>query len=85
MASEPVHEIRLGFIKCRIFLRNTRSGDRFNVTVTRLYRNGDSWSESHYFGRDETLLASKALDLAHSWIFAQYQSAEPSNNDEGRG
>lgn len=81
MASEPIHEIRFGLIKCRIFLRRTRTGDRYNVSVTRLYRNGDSWSESHYFGRDEALLASKVLDLAHSWIFQHTQAVESPASD----
>jgi hypothetical protein len=82
MANEPAHVIRLGLIKCCIYFRSTRAGDRFNVTVTRLFKNGDAWSESHYFGRDDLLLASKVLDLAHSWIFAQCQSTAPQNRKE---
>lgn len=83
MASEPAHVIRFGLIKCCIFFRQTRSGDRFNVSVTRLFKNGDTWSESHYFGRDDLLLVSKAVDLAHSWIFVQCQSTAPSTRKEG--
>ena len=85
MASEPAHVIRLGLIKCCIFFRNTRSGDRFNVSVTRLFKNGDTWSESHYFGRDDLLLVAKVMDLAHSWVFAQGQSVSvPSTRRETR-
>ena len=69
--SKPVHEVRLGLIKAAIWHNLTRVGERHNVTLTRLYRNGDVWKESTHFGRDDLLLAAKVLDLAHSWIYQQ--------------
>ena len=69
--SKPVHEIRLGLIKAAIWHNLTRAGERHNVTLTRLFRNGDTWKESNHFGRDDLLLAAKVLDLAHSWIYQQ--------------
>jgi hypothetical protein len=69
--STPIHEVRLGLIKAAIWQNQTRVGERHNVTLTRLYRNGDVWKESTHFGRDDLLLASKVLDLAHSWIYQQ--------------
>jgi hypothetical protein len=70
MANEPVHVVRLGLIKCQVFVRKTKVGDRFNVTVNRLYKNGDHWQQSGYFGRDDLPLAIKALDMAHTWMFS---------------
>jgi len=69
--SKPVHEIRLGLIKAAIWHNLTRAGERHNGTLTRLFRNGDTWKESNHFGRDDLLLAAKVLDLAHSWIYQQ--------------
>ena len=69
--SKPVHEVRLGLIKAAIWHNLTRVGERYNVTLTRLYRNGDLWKESMHFGRDDLLLAAKVLDLAHTWIYQQ--------------
>lgn len=69
--SKPVQEIRLGLIKAAIWHNMTRSGERYNVTLTRLFRNGDVWKESNHFGRDDLLLAAKVLDLAHTWIYQQ--------------
>ena len=69
--SKPIHEVRLGLIKAAIWHNQTRVGERHNVTLTRLYRNGDVWKESTHFGRDDLLLAAKVLDLAHSWIYQQ--------------
>lgn len=69
--------IRLGLIKCQIFLRKTSSGDRHNVTVSRMFRNGEQWQESKMFGRDDLLLVAKILDLAHTWIYVHGQPAIP--------
>jgi hypothetical protein len=73
MPRKPVHEIRRGLIKARIWRRRTRSGMRHSISITRLFRNGDTWKESTRFGRDDLPLAMHVLDLAHSWIFKQLQ------------
>lgn len=59
--------------KCQIFARKTASGDRYNVTVSRMFRNGEQWQKSKMFGRDDLLLVAKVLDLAHTWIFVHSQ------------
>ncbi len=69
--NKPVHEIRMGLINASIWHNMTRAGERFNVTLTRLYRNGDVWSQSSHLGRDDLLVAAKVLDMAHTWIFEQ--------------
>ena len=75
MTTRPAHVIRFGMIKCEIFLRHTKSGDRFVVTATRLFRNGEQWQESKQFFREDLLLLAKALDLAHTWIYVHGESA----------
>lgn len=70
-ASQPVYEVRKGFIKVSIWRNDTRSGERHNVTVARLYKDGEVWRTSTHFGRDDLLLLSKCIDEAHSWIFQQ--------------
>ena len=67
----PVHEVRLGRIRAAIWENNTETGVRHNVTITRLYKEGNDWKDSASFGRDDLLLLSKVTDLAHSWIFEQ--------------
>jgi len=71
MAKQPAHEVRFGLIKAIVWQNQTRNGDRYNVTITRLFRNGDHWSESQNFGRDDLPLVAKVVDLAHTWIFEQ--------------
>lgn len=67
--ARPIHEIRYGLIKARIWRKRTRSGIRHIVSVVRLYRNGDVWKESTRFGRDDLPLVALVLDHAHTWIF----------------
>lgn len=69
MQKQPVHEIRFGLIKACIWKNQTRAGDRHNITVSRLFRNGDVWKESSHFGRDDLPVLAKVIDLAHTWIF----------------
>lgn len=73
--STPVHEIRLGRIRAAIWENDTQNGTRHNVTVSRLYKDGDQWKDSSSFGRDDLPLVAKVVDQAHSWIFEQATSA----------
>lgn len=81
MSKAPVHEIRFGLIKAAIWQNQTKSGDRFNITVSRIYKNGDRWIESSQFGRDDLLLVSKAADEAHTWIFQQQKTAKGGSDE----
>ena len=72
---QPVREIRYGYIKAVLWENETPNGMRYNVTVSRLYKDGDEWKESASFGRDDLLLLAKVLDRAHTWIFEQGQAS----------
>lgn len=78
--TRPVHEFRLGRIKAAIWENETQNGTRHNVTVSRLYKDGDEWKDSTSFGRDDLPLVGKVVDQAHSWIFNQGHDA---GNGEG--
>lgn len=66
----PIHELRIGLIKARIWQRHTRSGVRHTVSVVRLFRNGDVWKESTRFGRDDLPILRLVLDRAYSWVLS---------------
>ena len=70
-AAGPVHEVRLGAIKATIWENETSVGTRHNVTVARLYKDGDEWKQTESFGRDDLLLLAKVLDQAHSWLLTE--------------
>lgn len=68
-AKRPVHELRLGRIKAAVWENDTEQGVRHNVTLSRIYKDGDKWKDSASFGRDDLPLVAKVSDLAHTWIF----------------
>ena len=80
---KPMHEIRLGRIRASIWAN--QSGNRevwYNVTVSRLYKDGEQWKDSTAFGRDDLPIVAKVADMAYAWIWAQeataYESRTPS-------
>ena len=80
--AKPVFEVRLGRIKAAIWANETDNGVRHNVTITRLYKDGDEWKTSTSFGREELPLVAKVADLAHSWIYQQGQESNGTGNGE---
>jgi hypothetical protein len=74
--NKPAHELRLGFIKAAVWRNETENGARYNVTFSRLYKDGDQWGSTESFGRDDLLLVAKVADQAHSWICAQTQEEQ---------
>jgi len=81
---KPIHEVRLGTIKAAVWRNETEAGIRYNVTFSRLYKDGDDWKSTDSFGRDDLLLLSKVADQAHSWIFAQAQDNESAGRSASR-
>ena len=79
----PVHELRLGRIRAAVWENSTQNGTRHNVTVSRLYKDGDDWKDSTSFGRDDLPLLAKVVDLAHSWIFEQSVASNGQANGNG--
>jgi hypothetical protein len=77
MSNKPVHEIRLGRIKAAVWENQSQNnGAMYNVTLSRLYRDGNQWKDSTSFGRDDLPLVEKVADLAHRWIFQQGHAKE---------
>ncbi len=76
--NSPAHEIRLGTVKATIWENESPTGKRHNVTVARIYKDGDEWKRTESFGRDDLPLVTKVIDRAHSWIFEQSQSEKNS-------
>jgi hypothetical protein len=70
---KPIHEIRIGAIKAAIWENTHENITRHNVTVSRLYKDGDEWKSTDSFGRDDLPLLCKVSDHAHTWIFAHQQ------------
>lgn len=75
--NKPVHELRLGRIRAAIWLNDTESGPRYNVQISRLYKDQkDKWKDSQSFGREDLPLVAKVADLAMVWIYENPAGAE---------
>ena len=79
----PVHEVRMGRIKAAVWENETQNGTRHNVTISRLYKDGDEWKDSTSFGRDDLPLVEKVAALAHAWIFGVGQAPNGKRNESG--
>ena len=69
-----VHEVKRGLIKAKIRRTSTRAGEKFSVSIVRLYRNGDQWKESTRYGRDDIPIIRLVLDEAFGWIYCQQEN-----------
>ena len=78
----PAHEVRLGRIKAAIWANSTDQGVRYNVTLTRLYKDQESgeWRTSASFGRDDLLLVAQVCEMALVWL---YQQSQNQNQNQG--
>ena len=75
--AKPVHEIRLGRIRAAVWLNETENGPRYNVQLSRLYKDkNDKWKDSTSFGREDLPLVGKVADLAMVWIYENPVVAE---------
>ena len=72
-SNRPVHEIRIGRVRAADWENETQNGTRHNVTLSRLYKDGDDWRDSTSFGRDDLAHVVKVAELAHSWIYEHSQ------------
>jgi len=78
MSQKPVHEIRLGRIRAAIWANYfDGQGMAFTTTITRSYKDGNVWSNSTSFFRDDLPIVAKIADMAYAWIWSQESPAEP--------
>ena len=76
-SNKPAKTIKLGRIRAKIWANRTDDQDVwFNVTVSRLYRDENTWKDSTSFRRDDLPVMAKAVDMAYAWIWDQHQALE---------
>lgn len=66
---QPISEIRLGRITAAIWKNETSKGTYYNVSFSRLYKEGQEWKRSDSFGRDDLLVLAKLADLTHTRVY----------------
>jgi hypothetical protein len=69
---KPAHEIRLGRIRAAIWANSSDRGEVwFNITVSRLYKDGERWQQTTSYRRDDLPLVSRVVNVAYAWIWEQ--------------
>lgn len=67
--NKPAHEIRLGTIKATIWKQpGTNKKVYYNVTVARIFKDGDEWKTTQSFGRDDLPKLELCIKKAYEWI-----------------
>ncbi len=75
----PVKTLSIGRIRVKIWAnRSQENGAWFNTEIVRVYKEGDKYSESAQFGRNDLPLVQKAADWAFAWIVEQEVPAHES-------
>jgi hypothetical protein len=69
--NKPAQTFRYRAVKCVIWRNDGRNGAFYSTVITRSYKDGEDWKESHSFGQEDLPSLAKAALDAHSWIQEQ--------------
>ena len=67
----PVHQVRLGRIIGKMWENQSDDKKWYNVTLGRLYKDGDEWKSSSSFGLGDMPQAIEVLRLAMDYVAGQ--------------
>jgi hypothetical protein len=76
----PVFSTRHRAIKAAVWKNQSDTGDFYNVTVSRGYKDGETWKDSSSFGYDDVLIVAELLRTCHGFISREMAKG----NGEGR-
>lgn len=69
MANAPIKRIEVGRgVRALIWENQSKNGTWLSVTVTRTYRDGEEYKDTHSMRMEDCLFFSKASDLAYEWL-----------------
>jgi len=74
--SMPVFSCRHRALKAAVWQNDSANGPFYNVTVSRSYKDGDTWKESSSFGYDDILPIAELLRTCHGFISREIAKAK---------
>ena len=80
--NRPVDRINFGAIKVAIWASKTKYGKKHFANVQKVYKDGDDFESTSFFGREDLLPAAKALNEAHSRVLELDQEEFDDDNDD---
>ena len=82
--SKPVAELRIGAVKATVWENDVGGITRHNVTISRIYRDGDQWKTTQSLGFNDLLVLAKLADQKNTLIAERnVEAASAAGNDEG--
>lgn len=70
----PAFEAKAGLVRATVWPNETKDGIRHNVTLTRRYKDGETWKSTPSLGERDLMDGVRALVEAEAWI--RQQAAE---------
>jgi hypothetical protein len=71
----PVFTTRHRALKAAVWRNESESGVFYNVTLTRSYKDGETWKESSSYGYDDVLIVAELLRTCHEFISRELAKA----------
>lgn len=66
--TKPAFEAKAGFVRATVWSNETKDGIRYNTTVTRRYKDGDTYKSTPSLGERDLIDAVRVLVEAEAWI-----------------
>lgn len=78
----PVQVCKLGRISAAVWANETQAGLMHNVTITRTYKEGETFKRSDSYGLADLPLVARVADMALAWIYKQSQQKNGDSHKE---
>ena len=75
--TQPAQQIRSRSVKAALWRNSTDKGTFYNLTLERLYKDGEVWKSSSSFGIGDTSDLETVIRQAREWVQAQQPVAAP--------
>ena len=75
--TQPAHQIRSRAVKAALWRNATDKGTFYNITLERLYKDGEVWKSASSFGIGDTGDVETVLKQTREWVQAQQPVAAP--------
>jgi hypothetical protein len=80
--TSPAQKFRIGTVSVIVWRNAGKELPWYSVQIQRSYKNGDDeWRQTDALGFEDTLVAAKLLDQAHSFIAEAMQSDRKAKKD----
>jgi hypothetical protein len=75
--TRPVFEAKAGLVRATVWPNETKNGIRHNVTLSRRYKDGETWKSTGSFGERDLMDVVRAAVEAEAWIRALTPAESP--------